>query len=230
VTLVDASTGEVIAEMTPDDARILTDRIKVAVEATWHLVTEAYESRAWSALGYSSWDDYCTREFGTSRLRLPREERQEVVASLRESGLSTRAIAAATGIDRKTIRRDLDQVGEMGPPDDLAEAGSATYEAPSAPAPRPVTGTDGKTYPARPAPEPKPAADKPRRSSLVDQARGAGWELRKAVERIERIAADDRYPANKEQVAAQWVGHLTNAIEVCQDLLDGITTEPQEAQ
>ncbi len=208
MTLVDASTGEVIAEMTPDDARILTDRIKVAVEATWHLVTEAYKSRAWSALGYSSWDDYCTREFGTSRLRLPREERQEVVASLRESGLSTRAIAAATGIDRKTIRRDLDQVGEMGP----------------------VTGTDGKTYPARPAPEPKPAADKPRRSSLVDQARGAGWELRKAVERIERIAADDRYPANKEQVAAQWVGHLTNAIEVCQDLLDGITTEPQEAQ
>jgi len=53
------------------------------------LVKQAYTERAWDALGYASWDEYCTREFGTSRLRLPREERAEVVASLRESGLST---------------------------------------------------------------------------------------------------------------------------------------------
>lgn len=49
----------------------------------------------------------CTREFGTSRLRLPREERAEVVASLRESGLSQRAIASATGLSQDTVRRDL---------------------------------------------------------------------------------------------------------------------------
>ncbi|WP_156664677.1 hypothetical protein [Mycobacterium sp. 852002-51057_SCH5723018] len=51
------------------------------------LITQAYMHRAWDALGYSSWDDYCIREFGTTRLRLPREERAEVVTSLRESGL-----------------------------------------------------------------------------------------------------------------------------------------------
>jgi hypothetical protein len=77
---VDAETGEVVHVLDATEARALTDRIKVAVEATWHLVIEAYQARAWVALGYSSWDDYCTREFGTSRLRLPREERQEVVA------------------------------------------------------------------------------------------------------------------------------------------------------
>ena len=88
-------------------ARALTDRIKVGVEAVWELITQAYVQRAWDALGYSSWDDYCTREFGTSRLRLPREERAEVVASLRESGLSIRAISAATGLGRGTVERDI---------------------------------------------------------------------------------------------------------------------------
>lgn len=89
-------------------ARVLTDRIKVGgVEAVWELVKQAYEQRAWNALGYSSLDDYCTREFGTTRLRLQREERPEVVASLRESGLSIRAIASATGHDPKTTQSDL---------------------------------------------------------------------------------------------------------------------------
>lgn len=96
-----------IVSLTATDARALTDRIKVGVEAVWDLITQAYVERAWDVLGYSSWDDYCTREFGTSRLRLPREERSEVVASLRESGLSVRAIAAATGTNRETIRQEL---------------------------------------------------------------------------------------------------------------------------
>ncbi|MGP3708533.1 hypothetical protein [Gordonia paraffinivorans] len=115
-------------ELTPlnaTEARALTDRIKVGVEAIWDLITQAYVQRAWESLGYSSWDDYCTREFGTSRLRLPREERSEVVASLRESGLSTRAIAAATGLSKDTVRRELPT---------------------GANAPVGVTGVNGKTY------------------------------------------------------------------------------------
>lgn len=63
---------------------------------------------------------YCTREFGTSRLRLPREDRAEVVASLRESGLSTRAIAAATGLSQPTVRRDL-AAGESNDSPDAPE-------------------------------------------------------------------------------------------------------------
>jgi transcriptional regulator with XRE-family HTH domain len=104
-----------IFEATPEHARNLTDRIKVAVEGTWHLITEAYTSRAWAALGYSSWDDYCTREFGTSRLRLPREDRSEVVQSLRESGLSVRAIAAVTGDHYSTVSRELSGVANATP-------------------------------------------------------------------------------------------------------------------
>lgn len=74
------------------------------------------------------------------------------------------------------------------------------------------------------------ATRRPKRGNLADSARSAGWELRRAVERIETIAADDRFTANKEQVAAEWSDHLTNAVKVCQDLLDGFTTGPQEAQ
>lgn len=113
-------------------ARSLTDRIKIGVEAVWELIIQAYTERAWSALGYQSWDDYCTREFGTARLRLPREERAEVVASLRESGLSIRAISAATGLGKGTVERELSPVpngtGELHELNDVIEELGLTEE------------------------------------------------------------------------------------------------------
>ena len=101
--------------MDATEARAITDQIKVGVEAVWHLITRAYTERAWTALGYKSWDDYCTREFGTSRLRLPREERSEVVSSLRESGLSIRAIASATNEPVMTVQNELSRVRNRTP-------------------------------------------------------------------------------------------------------------------
>ena len=120
-----------VLEISSLDARRITDQIRAGVEAVWHLIEQAYTTRAWSVLGYSSWDDYCTREFGTSRIRLPREERQEVVASLRESGLSIRAIASATGSSVGTIHAELSGVQNRTP--------------------EPITGTDGKTYMPKPS-------------------------------------------------------------------------------
>lgn len=128
-----------IAISTAEDARVLTDRIKVAVEGTWQLIREAYVSRAWAALGYDTWDAYCAAEFGTSRLALPREERREIVASLRESGLSTRAIGAAVGISEATVRREMSTASSA--------LGNDAVE------PRQVLGVNGKTY-VQPAPQP----------------------------------------------------------------------------
>src|SRR5699024_31271 len=126
--------------ITASHARELTDRIRTGVEAIWELVKQAYQSRAWAVLGYDSWDDYCTREFGTSRIRLPREERQEVVSSMREIGMSTRAIASATGTGIGTVHRELSRVPNGTPESE----------------PAPVTGTDGKTYAPKPRdPEPE---------------------------------------------------------------------------
>jgi protein gp37 len=132
------------AVLSTAEARQLTDRIKVAVEGTWLLIQEAYTSRTWAVLGYDTWDTYCAEEFGASRLRLPREERQEVVASLRESGLSTRAIASATGVNQATISRDL-------------TSGDAFPRGNASPGEQKVIGRDGKSYtPAQTPPAPKP--------------------------------------------------------------------------
>lgn len=173
MTLVNVDAGETISS---EDARDLTDRIKVAAEGTWHLIKQAYETRAWAALGYSSWDDYLTREFGNVRLRLPREERQEVVASLRESGLSTRAIAAATGINRETIRQEIASGDKKLSPgrhatqkgggnDGTASEGDAGPDSEPTPATGPLdaASSDGAHSHdvGRPVPEPPPATTSP---------------------------------------------------------------------
>lgn len=195
--------------MSAPEARTLTDRIKVGVEAVWDLVTTAYTERAWSVLGYQSWDDYCTREFGTSRLRLPREERQEVVASLRESGLSNRAIAAATGLSEPTVRRDLT---------------GASNDAP-------VTGTDGKTYTPKPVvrddePDidaevepPLPAI--PRRKPLTEAFWTAVYDLTKQSERVVRLAEDDRFSKNRGQIADAHLADLTRV----RDAITGVINQ-----
>lgn len=212
--------------LTPDRARELTDRIKVAVEGTWLLIQEAYTTRAWATLGYASWDEYCSQEFGTTRLRLPREERQEVVASLRESGLSVRAIASATSASVGTVAADLGRCSEMNT--------------------SVITGTDGKTYAnstpragddellhgadwiqpddesasaapasAVPAPDPAPARRRPLPEAFAD----AGRDLARAAERLNRLTTDDRFTRNRDQIhqqVPQLIEALRNAVEATQ--------------
>lgn len=133
-----------LATLTAEDARALTDRIKVGMDGIWELIKDAYQYRAWAALGYTGWDDYCNREFGTQRIKLPREERREIVSSMRDIGMSARAISIATGADRKTIATDLKSGG----------GNSTTSEK--------VIGADGKEYPAsRPKENSEPAPGPP---------------------------------------------------------------------
>ncbi len=135
-------------------ARALTDRMKTGVAVMSELIKEAYQGRAWDALGYSNWDEYVTREFGTGQLRIPKEERTEYVASLRESGMSLRAIASATGISEPTVRRELATASN-----DAVDGEAADLLAEELIAAEPITiiGTNGKTYtPPAPKPAPKP--------------------------------------------------------------------------
>lgn len=204
------------AQLTGTEARALTDKIKIAVEGTWHLIEEAYTSRAWAALGYDTWDDYCTREFGTSRLRLPREERQEVVASLRESGLSARAISAATGLGLGTVQREISAGVPNGTPA------------------KPVTGTDGKTYAVKSSPQPqaetedsedlpvRPLPPEKKRRPLTEAFKEVGYDLIKVVERVDRLTTDDRFPRNAEQVALCNRGDLLRALDLLTTAVDRI--------
>lgn len=209
-------------------ARTRVDRIKTGVEVVWSLIVESYQARDWESLGYGTWDEMCTREFGTSRLRLPREERAETIGSLRDAGLSLRAIAAVTGNSKDTVARALVAVSPETPDVDVVEPHgfaekiaaelaasdvdhAATAESISGPAK--VTGIDGKSY--------SPAVQRaPYRKSLPDVARAAGFELRKATERIERLVSDDRYRANEKQVADAMRGHLLYVAETVAAVLD----------
>lgn len=124
--------------LTQSAARDLTDQIRTGMESIYHLIRAAYQGRAWSALGYGSWDEYVTREFGNLHLRPPLEDRQDVVLSLREVGMSTRAIAAATQLGRGTVSRELRSGGSIPTVPDGTVAPPET-----------VTGVNGKTYQAR---------------------------------------------------------------------------------
>ncbi len=138
-----------------------------------------------------------------------------VVAEVEHHDLTAETIDFATG---EVI---TDQRGGAEPPSPesaVEEQGEPAQ--PPAPRPAVVVGLDGKSYP-----RPTPAA---RRRPITDQARDAGWELRKAVERVERIAQDDRFVPNELQVAPHLRGHLQFAIQVCQDLLDRIDHNTKE--
>ena len=127
--------------MTADAARDITDQIKTGMESVYHLIRAAYRGRAWQALGFGSWDEYVTREFGDLHLRPPLEYRQDVVLSLRDAGMSTRAIASATQLSKDTVRRELNAAtGANAPVVDGI----------------PVVGMNGKTY--QPTREPRPPA------------------------------------------------------------------------
>jgi hypothetical protein len=66
------------------------------------------------------------------------------------------------------------------------------------------------------------------RAPLPDAAGRAGWELRKSVERVQRILEDDRYPANREAVDAQLRPQLGYTIDTCTPLAQPAAAGDQE--
>lgn len=246
--MTDVATAEYV--MPEAEAARLTNRITLiagtireGMEKLQGLVAEAKAGNAHVALGYPSWTAYLADVLGKEPMRLDRAERQELVGYLAGEGMSTRAIAPIVGVDNKTVHNDLKRTagpveistparGPLPPFDGDAVMARAiesarqgeklppfdprTGEILDGPPAVQITGMDGKTYSR---PEPSGPRATPRRA-LVDTARDAGQELRKATERLERIAGDDRFARNKEEVAAHLRHHLNHAIEVCQDLSD----------
>lgn len=216
------------------DARRLTERIRlVAVTVSDNLdklkslVLEAREGNAHIALGYPSWTAYLADVLGQTPLRLERDVRQELVAELSAQGMSTRAIAPIVGAARNTVMADLRQVAQFEPPAPVAadpftgEVIDAVTEVTETHTVKTVTGLDGKTYST-------PPPSKPNRRALTDTARDAGWDIRKAAERLERIREDDRFSRNREEVAAHLRSHLLYTIETCQGLLDDLNKSEGE--
>jgi len=101
--------------LTADDARRLTDQIRSKLDGLWDLIMEAYRRRVWVALDYPSWDVYAMTELDTGHMRVPREERAEILTSLRRAGMPVRAISSVTGLGRTTVFRELGKAGATVP-------------------------------------------------------------------------------------------------------------------
>lgn len=207
----------VTGDCTAAEARALTDQLATSLRVSWELLIEAYQRRAWAALGYDSWDAYTDAELGETRLRLPREERREVVASMTEAGMSTRAIGSALGINKETVVKDRQVSGFRTPADEPIDAEIVEDESPEAmerAVKAAILGTDGKTYTA---PQ-QPGA--PRRRPLTDAFYDATCDLLKLTARFGRLADDDRLPRNAEEVAARNRNDLIRARDVLTDVIN----------
>ena len=203
------------------------------------LIRETIEREVYKALGYASHGAFISERFGDSLSKLGVEMRREVVKELTDAGLSTRSLAPVFGVSQKTIVKDrqaVEVIPEVSPDqpfdptptlppreDDWTpgeDVNVVTGELIGSDddlqtEPR-TTGLDGKSYPQK-----SPARE--RRSALIDDARAAGWQVRKAIERLQRIQQDDRFSKNKVEILTALQPHLDFASEVISDLIT--TTE-----
>lgn len=131
--------------LTKQQARRLTDSIKRDLESLWVKIVEAWLGDAHIALGYESWQAYCSTEFNTDYLKIPAHERMQAIAMLREHGMSVDAMEAAGVGSNSTIKRHLkvlNQEGSINPTE--------------------IKGTDGKTYKTNTVRHPQPTASQPK--------------------------------------------------------------------
>lgn len=196
--------------------------------------------RVWLSLGYESWDAYTSTEFGATRLKLPREERQESVASLRESGLSIRAIASGLGISDQTVQRDLSagvvnhytspapvevegmtvnpSTGEVIEDTPVQETHTETHQTKTVIKPverlAPVVGIDGKTY-KRPEPKPVPTGDEANRLNAIQTSKTIGRSLEALqylnYEKARTGIVTDWWPLGKHEVPPEQANYFTPA-------------------
>lgn len=216
--------------MTESEATQTTARIKLLLstitettEKVVGLIEKAEAGRAWEVLGYPSWTAYVAAEFAESLAGLQRAERIPVVQKLSGTGMSTRSIAAVTGVSVGTVHSDVNASGVQSLNTSIAEVGDATI------------GTDGKSYPrprsasflasgkpdaatveefGRSVPQ---SAPRPRRKPLDRAYRDAVYDLQRAVERLQRLTGDDRFAANAGELFARNGVVIEQAIRTLHD-------------
>lgn len=74
--------------LSPEQARLLTDRIVTTPGGRWTRIAEGHARGVAEALGYPTWEAYCEAEFGPERFRIPGAQRYEVLSELKDAGMS----------------------------------------------------------------------------------------------------------------------------------------------
>lgn len=211
-----------------DEARRLTERIRLTamtvrdgIEKLQGLVETAKNGNAHLALGYPSWTAYLADTLGAEPLRLPRDQRQELVGYLAGEGMSTRAIGAVVGASHPTVINDLRSTGQDLPVDRPATVTSLDGRERPATRPTPPANVDSRTGEIDAEQAGKP---QPRRRPLIDAFGDVVADLDRSCGRLERLAEDERLPRNADQVAAKYRSDLIRARDVLDDVIGRLNT------
>ena len=140
------------------EARRVTERIRYTamsvrdgMEKLQSLVATAQEGQAHIALGYKSWTAYLADVLGEEPMRLPRDERRELVAWLAGEGMSTRAIAPVVGAHHDTVASDIRAA--VGNPTPVPTTSTASVPGPVAQESTSEQAVDGAAKAAAPGPQ-----------------------------------------------------------------------------
>ena len=94
--------------LTEDEARMLVDDLKHALERAYELLSAIIATEAWKTLGYTSLEVMWEKELSsTDMIRVPRDQRRELARAMSGEGMSQRKIAKLLGVNNATISRDL---------------------------------------------------------------------------------------------------------------------------
>lgn len=96
-----------IQVITPNDVRASIRRARKSLEDAASEIVWQIEMEAWRTLGYSSWTAMREAEYGGAAFMVPSKSRPEIVARIREKGLTNAEIAATAGVHESTVSRDL---------------------------------------------------------------------------------------------------------------------------
>jgi hypothetical protein len=220
--------NEIVQASTAEEARTRADRIRTGMRvlAEWQAdVIAAYASRDHVALGYETWDAYLDGEYGEHRVRLPRDQRREIVAGMSAAGMSSRAIGAAVGSSYATVQRDLEATDtnvSVGEPRTVLSLDGRERPAVREPAADEVVDAELVDEPARPEPP------KVKRRPLPEAFTDAGRDLTRAAERLARLTEDDRFARNRETTHHQ-VPELLGALEHTTRLVTAMNLPAAEA-
>ncbi|MEU6990307.1 hypothetical protein ABZ953_06550 [Streptomyces sp. NPDC046465] len=219
--------NEIVQASTAEEARSRADRIRTGMRvlAEWQTdVITAYAAQDWLALGYDTWDAYLDGEFGEHRVKLPRDQRREIVASMSAAGMSSRAIGAAVGVDQKTVVTDRAATEEFSSVGStvLSLDGRERPASRSTPLEQEVVEAELVDEPARPEPP------KQKRRPLPEAFTDAGRDLTRAAERLARLTEDDRFAKNRETTHHQ-VPELLGALEHTTRLVTAMNLPAAEA-
>ncbi|MCI1868523.1 hypothetical protein [Bifidobacterium crudilactis] len=229
---------------------ILLDSVAGQMDRLAHAVQDAYAKRVDQVLGYDSWADYAEHEFGPHTTNLAAPIRRELVNHLSEAGMSTRAQAPVLGVSNYTVSKDrqigVSQANTSSPessdysvstPDyeddmklspivtvehhDIVEpVNPDTGEILDSPEPKTVTGLDGKQYRV-----PERQNVKPRRTPITERFTSRTVELIKLVDSFTRLVGDDRFDANRQNIADTNASDIKRAIEALSEVFDALNNQ-----